>query len=136
DAYYLALGRNGRQRGHNDERPMTKLIFKIVHAEEWRETERVGSYAGSPKDRADGFMHFSTAPQLAETLRRYYPDPANLLLVAVDEAALGPALKYEHTPSRGENFPHLYDALPLSSVKWTATLGRDPDGQWILPGLG
>jgi uncharacterized protein (DUF952 family) len=114
---------------------MTGLIFKIVHADEWAAAARDGLYRGSAKDRADGFLHFSTAPQLAETLRRYYAGATDLLLVAVDEAALGAALKYEHAPSRGEDFPHLYGAVPVSAVLWARPIGRDASGGAILPPL-
>ncbi|MDE2073216.1 MAG: DUF952 domain-containing protein, partial [Alphaproteobacteria bacterium] len=37
------------------------LIFKIVHRPEWQAARAAGAYAGSPKDRSDGFLHFSTA---------------------------------------------------------------------------
>jgi uncharacterized protein (DUF952 family) len=111
------------------------VIFKIAHAAEWAAAERDGAFAGSEKDRADGFLHFSTAPQLAETLRRYYAGANDLLLIAVEESALGAALKYEHAVSRGEDFPHLYRALPVSAVTWVRTIGRAPDGTAILPPL-
>lgn len=94
-----------------------KYVFKIVYIAEWKTAEAAGVYLGSAKDRADGFLHFSTAEQLTGTLARYYADAHDLVLVAVDTDALGPALKYE--PSRdGALFPHLYGALPLSAVKW------------------
>src|SRR5215469_4434228 len=94
---------------------MMQPIFKIVHAAEWAQVR--GAYTGSAKDRADGFLHFSTAEQLMGTLTRYYADAHDLVLVAVNADALGPALKFE--PSRdGALFPHLYDALPLTAVKW------------------
>ena len=87
-------------------------IFKIVPRVEW---ERAGeTYEGSAHDRADGFLHFSTRPQLAETLRRYYAGQNDLMLVAVDAGVLGAALRWEHSPSRGEDFPHLYGPLPRS----------------------
>ncbi len=68
------------------------MIFKIVHAKEW---PAEGDYGGSAKDRADCFLHFSTAEQLIGTLTRYYAGADDLLLVAVDAEALGDALKYE-----------------------------------------
>ncbi len=105
-------------------------IFKIVHAAEWT---RVGdAYAGSEKDRADGFLHFSTAAQLMGTLTRYYADADDLLLVAVDGAALGAALKYE--PSRdGALFPHLHGTLPREAVRWVKPISRDARGAFVLP---
>jgi uncharacterized protein (DUF952 family) len=111
---------------------MNVLVFKICHADEWRATEAACVYHGSVKDRADGFLHFSAAAQLMETLTRYYADAGDLVLVAVDAAALGGALKYE--PSRGgQLFPHLYGSLPRDAVRWVRPIARDPQGSFVLP---
>lgn len=84
------------------------LIFKVVPHREW---ERAGSeYRGSVHDRESGFLHFSTAVQLSETLRRHCAGQDGLVLLAVGKAGLGAALKWEYAPSRGEAFPHLYGA--------------------------
>ncbi len=111
------------------------MIFKIATAVDWAQAERVGRFDGSAHDKADGFLHFSTAAQLAETLRLYYAGQDDLVLAAVDAAALGAALKWEHAPSRGEDFPHLFAPLPLWAVKWTHKLVRDAAGVAILPDL-
>ena len=108
------------------------LIFKIVHRDEWDFAARGGEYAGSSKDRADGFLHFSMTRQLMETLQKYYAAEKDLVLVAVNEDLLGSALKYE--PSRdGALFPHLYAPLPVSAVKWVREIGRDLNGGFVLP---
>jgi uncharacterized protein (DUF952 family) len=109
------------------------VIFKIAQASEWQEAKRTGCFSGSEKDRADGFIHFSTSAQLAETLRRYYAGANDLLLIAVDDTELGAALKWEHAPSRGEDFPHLYAPLQISAVKWTAPIAHDSKGIPIVP---
>jgi len=107
------------------------LIFKIVPRAEW-EAES-GDYHGSAHDKADGFLHFSTASQLSETLRRYYAGQDDLMLVAVDPKALGAALKWERSASRGEDFPHLYAALSCDAMKWARPLVRDTRGNFVLP---
>jgi uncharacterized protein (DUF952 family) len=109
------------------------LIFKIVPRAEWQAES--GDYHGSAHDRADGFLHFSTAAQLPETLRLYYAGQDDLMLVAVDAAALGPALKWEHAPSRGEDFPHLYAALTCDAMKWARPITKSADGKCVLPPL-
>jgi uncharacterized protein (DUF952 family) len=107
------------------------VIFKIVPRAEW---ECAGDfYEGSAHDKADGFLHFSTGPQLAETLRRYYTGQNDLMLVAVDAGVLGDTLKWEHSPSRGEDFPHLYASLPRSAVLWAKPLVRQRDGEFLIP---
>jgi len=86
------------------------LIFKILGAGEWRAAERGGVFAGSAADRADGYIHFSTADQAPETAAKWFAGRDDLMLAAVDAEALGPALRWE--PSRGGAlFPHLYGPL-------------------------
>jgi uncharacterized protein (DUF952 family) len=109
------------------------LIFKIVPRSEWEAAS--GDYHGSAHDRGDGFLHFSNASQLPETLRLYYADADDLVLVAVEANALGTALKWEHSASRGEDFPHLYAALSCDVMKWARPLTKDASGRFILPAL-
>ena len=110
---------------------MTEPVFKIVPRAEWEASS--GDYHGSAHDRADGFLHFSSGPQLAETLRRYYAGQNDLMLIAVDPAALGGALKWEYSASRGEDFPHLYGVLLTSAVLWVKPIGKDAEGNFRLP---
>jgi len=109
-------------------------IYKICDAALWREAERVGVFGGAPVDLADGYIHFSTAGQVAETAARHFAGQTDLLLVAIDTEVLGPALRYE--PSRGGAlFPHLYGTLPLSAVRCVKPLPLGPDGQHVFPEL-
>ena len=109
------------------------LIFKIVPRPEWE--AQSGDYHGSAHDRADGFLHFSTAAQLPETLRLYYAGQDDLMLVAVDADALGAALKWERSPSRGEDFPHLYAPLSCDAMKWARPITRNAEGNFTLPDM-
>ena len=111
---------------------MTEPVFKIVPRAEWAEV--TDAYEGSPHDWADGFLHFSTRTQLPETLRRYYAGKDDLLLVAADPRRLGRLLKWEHSPSRGEAFPHLYGVLLTSAIVWVKPIAKDATGDFLLPG--
>ena len=93
------------------------LIYKIFRADEWAALQADGETLGAPIDLADGFVHFSTAEQAAETAAKHFAGVDGLLLLAVDGDELGDALKWE--VSRGDAlFPHLYRALRLSDVLW------------------
>lgn len=103
------------------------IIYKIAPAALWRVAEEAGRFTGAPVDLADGYIHFSTAAQVRETARRHFAGADDLVLVAVDGAALGDALRHE--PSRGGDlFPHLYGDLPLLAVLWVTPLPREGDG--------
>ena len=112
-----------------------RLIFKIVPEQEWRQAQHAGVFTGSQVDVADGFIHFSTAEQVAETSARHFAGQDGLMLVAVNADALGPALRRE--PSRGGDlFPHLYGPLHLDAVVWARPLPLAADGRHRFPPLG
>jgi len=107
-------------------------LYKICPASLWREATRLGRYRGSEVDRKDGFIHFSTAAQVAETATRHFAGERDLVLVRVDAARLGAALKWE--PSRGAKlFPHLYGELDLKAVRKVEPLPLGPDGRHVFP---
>lgn len=109
-------------------------IYKIATQSQWREAEEGGVFHGAPVDLADGFIHFSTAGQVAETAAKHFAGQNGLLLVAIDEAALGDTLKYEVSRG-GALFPHLYANLPLSAVLWAKPMPLGADGIHRLPAM-
>lgn len=103
------------------------MIYKLFRAAEMAEFAGAGRTLGAPVDRADGYVHFSTAAQAAETAARHFAGEDGLWLLACDEAAMGDALRWE--PSRGgQLFPHLYRALERADVAWVRPLPLGPGG--------
>jgi uncharacterized protein (DUF952 family) len=109
-------------------------IYKICEQALWRTAEAAGQFRGSPVDARDGFIHFSTAAQLAETAAKHFARQSDLILIAVDADALGAELKWERSRG-GDIFPHLYAALPLSAVRWARRLADEVEGRRPLPEL-
>jgi len=110
------------------------LVYKICPRVLWAEAERAVVFRGAPVDRADGYIHFSTADQARDTAARHFAGAQDLVLVAVDAEELGPALKWE--PSRGGAlFPHLYGELPFAAVQWVKPLPLGAGGQHRFPPL-
>jgi len=96
-------------------------IYKILPRAAWSAAQAAGRFDGSPIDLQDGFIHFSTRDQVAETSARYFSDLDDLVLVMVDADALGPQLKWE--PARGGAlFPHLYGPLDTAAAIWVENL--------------
>ena len=106
-------------------------IYKLLRAAEWAALNQTGQTAGAPVDLADGFIHFSTAQQVAATARRHFAGVEGLILAAFEADSLGAALIWE--PSRGGAlFPHLYGPLRLADVIWHRPLAL-VDGQHLFP---
>ena len=107
-------------------------VYKILPARAWAAAERAGRFEGAGIDLADGYIHFSTAAQAPETARLHFAGQADLVLLRIDAAALGEALRWE--PSRGgQLFPHLYGALDCALVEAVTPIALDHDG---VPQLG
>jgi uncharacterized protein (DUF952 family) len=109
-------------------------IYKICERAVWREAEAAQSFLGTEADERDGFIHFSTAAQLAETAAKHYAGKTDLVLVAVDADVLGMILIWERSRG-GDLFPHLYGVLLLSTVKWVRPLPDETGGRRVLPEL-
>ena len=110
------------------------LIYKVLRQDEWDELATAGVTTGSPADRADGFVHFSTAAQLEGTLEGHFAGETSLWLLAVDAETVGGNLAWE--PSRsGALFPHLYRALEHADLLWARPLVDGPDGPLAPPDL-
>ncbi len=110
-----------------------EFIFKIIDKEEWYKAKQTGSYDGSDKDKKDGYIHFSEEDQITETLKKYYQNKDNLILLKVN------AFELEHLlweqASNGDMYPHLYSPLDIKNVKDEFELILDENGIHKLPDI-
>ncbi len=135
-------------------------IYHMCRLTEWQSAKAGGFYAGSSQDAADGFIHFSTAAQVAASAAKHRAGQTGLVLLSVDPVPLGEALKWEQSrggdgrspdrdkqsrggdgrsPDRdkqsrdGDLFPHLYGPLPVTVVTRADDLPLGPDGRHVFP---
>ena len=97
------------------------MIFKIFRRPEWEHLRKHGKTVGAPIDVSDGFVHFSTAEQAAETAARHFAGQDDLFVIAVQTDRLGQDLKWEKSRG-GALFPHLYREMRLEDVHWAQPL--------------
>ena len=71
---------------------------------------------------------------MRETAEKHFAGQTGLLLIAIDEASRGNALKYEVSRG-GAPFPHLYGPLDLKAVLWVRPLPLNADGEHQFPEL-
>lgn len=113
---------------------MAQMIYHMCPAETWEAAVRAGEYRGTADDLRDGFIHFSTAEQVAESARRHRTGQSGLALIAVESARLGQRLKWEKSRG-GALFPHLYGPLDPAEVASVVPLPLGPDGEHVFPPL-
>jgi len=111
-------------------------LYRIVPEPEWLAAQSEGVYRGSAHDARDGFIHLSAAHQVKGTLAAHYAGRTDLVLLTIDAGALASAEsgKLVWEPSRdGEQFPHFYGVLPLTSVQASVPLVLDAKGEHVVP---
>jgi uncharacterized protein (DUF952 family) len=109
-----------------------QFIYKVSSREIYEASLAAGSFVGQPIDLQDGYIHFSSAAQLGETIRLYFAGLGDQVLFQVPAAPLGDALRWEASRG-GDLFPHLFAELPMASVSNLALLDVPADGLVILP---
>lgn len=104
-----------------------RTVYHIATAADLMAAEKAGCYAGSALCRRDGFIHMSTAVQLAQTLARFFAGRDDIVLLALDVAGLGDALRWEEVPGVGI-FPHYYGAFAADQYRVLGPIPRDGNG--------
>lgn len=113
---------------------MPTTIYHLADRTEWLAAQASGRYTGSPDDHRDGFIHFSTAAQVARSAAKHRAGHPDLLLLWVDTAAVASTLRWERSGS-GDEYPHLYDALDVALVRRIDPLPLGADGLHVFPAL-
>ena len=107
------------------------FIYKIVSRPAFEAAAAAGVFPLMPIDLKDGYVHFSTAVQLGETLRLHFAGQNDVVVFAVRAPELRD-LRWE--PSRGGAlFPHAYGDVPASVIGHKATVSVAADGSALLP---
>jgi uncharacterized protein (DUF952 family) len=107
-------------------------IYRLLDGDAWENAKREGVFRGTEHDVRDGFIHFSSAEQLAETAAKHYAGRDNLVLLWVNTETLGDALRWEISRG-GALFPHLYGTLAVNSVTRAEPFPLGANGRHILP---
>ena len=108
-----------------------KYIYKIIDKNDWYKVRISGSYSGSSKDIEDGYIHFSGEDQVLGTLKKYYKNEKNLVLLKVETLNLDHLL-WEQA-SDGNMFPHLYSPLNVKYIVDELDILIDEHGNHVVP---
>lgn len=113
---------------------MAESIYKVLDRKLWQQATQSGKFAGAEIDIKDGYIHFSTARQLVETVRKHFAGRQDLLVVEFDSDDFGASLRWEISRG-GDPFPHLYASLDTALAQATYELPLNPGGQHDFSGV-
>ena len=92
-----------------------EIIYHITTTDAWKFAKEVGYYEAESLV-TEGFIHCSTAAQVAGTLERFFAGKTNLVKLIINPSKLTNELKYEVAPSLNIAFPHVYGVINLDAV--------------------
>ena len=91
-------------------------------------------YIPSAEDKNDGFVHFSTAKQLATSAKKHRNGEKDIFLLEVDTHLIVDDLRWESARDN-EYFPHLYGPFFKKYVTRLTAISIDDSGNHLLPKL-
>ena len=111
------------------------MIYRIAELADWIRAQSTGVFASADLS-LEGFIHCSEQHQVARTARKYYAGKLALVLLEIDDTALGAALVREDLTGSGD-FPHSYAPIPRVAILRHFAFAVAADGSFTLPaGLG
>lgn len=108
------------------------FAYKVLTADQFAQFKDDGVFKGAPIDLIDGYIHMSARDQAAETVAKHFAGQDRLVMLMIDLAPFGDAVRWEVSRG-GALFPHLYGDLPMSAVAGKVVLRIGEDGRHLFP---
>ena len=111
-------------------------IYHIALRSDWHQAKAEGEYRVSTRGRTldeEGFIHASTAEQVALVGNLFYADADDLVLLVIDAERLTARLQFDPVPGADQPFPHIYGPLNVDAVVEVLPLTRDAAGRFRFP---
>ena len=112
------------------------LIYHITTASDWAQAQASGEYTLSTRGLTlaeEGFIHCSTAGQVATVANMLYQGLPDLLVLVIDTDLVRPEIRIEQLAGAPEPFPHIYGPLNPDAVVGTRRFEPGPDGRFSFP---
>lgn len=93
----------------------SNYIYHITTAAQWELAQQKGQYEADSL-ATEGFIHCSTADQVAGVLERYYQGQTGLVKLKIEKALVERPLIFELATSINEVFPHIHGPINLNAV--------------------
>ncbi|MFP3913769.1 MAG: DUF952 domain-containing protein [Actinomycetota bacterium] len=104
------------------------MIYHWCPEADWEASTHEYRPAGFERE---GFVHCSFLHQVEETASRHDPGRGDLVLLCID--ARGLPVVTEDCYQTGQEYPHVYSAVPTAAVRRVVPFPPEPDGSFRLP---
>ena len=109
---------------------MTTTVYHLISPREpWDRARESGAYVADSL-QTEGFLHTSTAEQVAASANRYFATQESIILLTIDLDRVQPPLVWELPSHSPHPFPHIYGPLNTDAVLACRSWTRDPDGKF------
>ena len=109
-------------------------IFHITTHAAWSDAQAAGRYRADSL-QTEGFIHCSQADQVAWVANVRFRGRTDLVLLHIDEAAVGAEVRRENLEGGATLFPHIYGPLPVTAVVRATPMAPSADGTFELTEL-
>lgn len=90
-------------------------IYHICLESAWKAQLGANSYS-DPSLQSEGFIHCSMKEQLESTLKRYFSNQNELVILEILPVGVADMLRMEPAAESQERFPHVYGPIPKSAI--------------------
>jgi uncharacterized protein (DUF952 family) len=105
---------------------MTRILH-ITTAAAWEDARTAGTYR-PPSLASEGFVHCSSADQVARVADAAFRGGDDLVLLCVETERLGAPVRWERPGDSAESFPHVYGPIEPDAVIAVVAFPEGPDG--------
>jgi uncharacterized protein (DUF952 family) len=105
---------------------MTRILH-ITTAAAWEDARTAGTYR-PPSLANEGFVHCSSADQVARVADAAFRGGDDLVLLCVETERLGAPVRWERPGDSAESFPHVYGPIEPDAVIAVVAFPEGPDG--------
>jgi uncharacterized protein (DUF952 family) len=102
-------------------------IYHITTGDEWAVAKQFGAYTGDSLSTV-GFVHCSTAAQVAGMANAIFRGRDGLVVLHIDESCLESRVTFENLEGGVEFFPHIYGPITAEAVVDVTPLAPSSNG--------
>ncbi len=114
-------------------KPPVAEILHLTTRYEWDRAVANGEYRAASL-ATEGFIHASTAAQVAGSANRYFRGRTGVVVLRIDPTRVEVPVLWEMSTHSATPFPHLFGPLNLEAVVGVIPLEPDVDGGFSWPG--